>query len=135
MVLSKNIIDLEQCYPDPLLSNSSSFPRIIFHLETEDGEKKLQLRNSLLTRDHSRELRTKERREVSTTLARWTATKSTRGSISNIGNERRREETAMVWRAGSLARSLRAKQDESLSRGKEARARRRGGEGKDEFSR
>lgn len=41
----------------------------------------------------------------------------------------------MVWRAGSLARSLRAKQDESLSRGKEARARRRGGEGKDEFSR
>lgn len=59
-----------------------------------------------------------------------------KGIHSNIGNERRREETAMVWRAGSLARSLRAKQDESLSRGKEARAeRRRGGEGKDEFSR
>lgn len=39
MVLSKNIIGPEQCYPDPLLSNSSSFPRIIFHLETEDREK------------------------------------------------------------------------------------------------
>lgn len=103
MVLSKNIIDLEQCYPDPLLSNSSSFPRIIFHLKTEDGEKKLQLPNSLLTRDHSRELRTKERREVSTTLARWTATKSTRGSIrtqaTNEGEKKPR------W-FGGQARSL-----------------------------
>lgn len=49
------------------LSNLPS-PHIIFHLETEDEErerkekKRLQLPNSLLTRDHSRELGTKERR-------------------------------------------------------------------------